>query len=213
MTLASLRNRVIVDKLDDEEYDTEVVDNFINDTINDIFSEYELPFMEKIYSGVVPTGVTMFSMPTDVSVIQSQIITGPDGSQTNIEKYFIPFREFNKRYQTPGDNAAGPITWWTSYNGKMILARPTDQDYTMDIFYIKSPTPLLGENDVPDIPDQFEELIVLGAYKRVLSREGDNDIAAIVENEYNRRALQMVNRYGYRFSNGPIRMKNRQVGR
>lgn len=212
-TLAGIRNRVIIDKLDDEEYETAVVDNFINDTIRDIFSEYELPFMEKIYSGIIPQGVTMFNLPTDVSIVQSYIVTGPDGYQVNIGDYFIPFREFNQRYLTPGNSEAGSVRYWTSYAGKMLLARPTDVDYTLDIFYIKKPTTLTGDNDVPELPEEFEELVVLGAYMRVQTREGDDDLAAVTKNEFNRKLLQLVNRYGYRMSNGPIKMRNRQVGR
>lgn len=212
-TLAGIRNRVIIDKLDDEEYDTQVVDNFINDTIRDIFTEYELPFMEKIYSGIIPTGVTMFNLPADVSIIQSQVITGPDGRQIDIGRYYIPFRDFNSRYPTPVNNDAGAISYWTSYGGKMLLSRPTDGDYNMDIFYIKKPTTLTSNNDVPEVPEEFEELIVLGAYMRVQTREGDDDLAAVTKNEFNRKLLQIVNRYGYRMSNGPIKMRNRQVGR
>lgn len=47
--LVGLRQRVRIDKLDDEEFDSGVIDNFINDTQRDIFNEYELPFQEKIF--------------------------------------------------------------------------------------------------------------------------------------------------------------------
>lgn len=211
--LARIRQRVVVDKLDDEEYDTGIVDNFINDTQRDIFAEYELPFMEKIYSGTIPTGVTMFKLPDDVSVVQSQVITSPDGRQQTIGGNFITFRDFNTLYPTPGNNTAGAIGPWTSYAGKMILSRPTDGEYKMDIFYIKTPTTLTMDEDVPEIPEEFEELLVLGAYMRVQKREGDNDEALVTEQDYNRKLVQLVNRYGMRASSGPIKMRNRQTGR
>ena len=212
-TLAGIRNRVMVDKLDDDEYDPRVIDNFINDAQRDIFTEYELPFMEKIYSGTVPSGVTMFSLPDDVSIVQSQVVTGPDGTQRSIGDRFINFRDFNGRYPTPSNNTPGAITYWSSYAGRMILSQPTDGDYTMDIFYIKKPTPLTTDNDVPEIPSEFEELLVLGAFMRVQKREGDDAEAQATEQEYNRKLIQLVNRYGFRSASGPIKMRNRQVGR
>lgn len=208
--LARIRNRVIVDKLDDEEYDTTVVDNFINDTIRDIFTEYELPFMEKIYSGTIPAGVTMFSLPTDVSVVHSHVMTSPEGRQFSMIDSYVPFKDFNERYPNPISNEPGGVSLWTSFGGKMLLARPTDGEYKMDIFYIKKPTYLALDGDVPDVPEEFEELLVLGAYMRVQKREGDSDEALLTEQEYNRKMLQLVNRYGMRMT-GPIKMRNRQV--
>ena len=38
MTLADLRKRVMIDKLDDEDYEPEIIDNFLNDAQRDIFN-------------------------------------------------------------------------------------------------------------------------------------------------------------------------------
>ena len=208
--LAGLRERILVDKLDDDEFDPQVVDNFINDTQRDIFNQFELPFMEKIFSGSVPTGSTMFTMPTDVAVVQSRVITAPDGTQTDMERGYLDFRTFNKLYPTPANNPAGPITHWTSYAGNILTSNPTDQDYTMTMFYIKKPTVLRQNADVPEIPEEFSELLILGAFYRVQKRNEDFDLARETEGEYQRQLLQLVDRYGLRTSGGPIKMKNQQ---
>lgn len=212
-TLSDIRNRIIIDKLDDEDFDTSVVDNFINDTIRDIYISYELPFMEKIYSGTIPEGVYMISLPSDLSIAQSHVITAPDGSQLDLSDNFMPFREFNKKYPTPANNTAGYPHTWTSYAGKMIFSRPSDTEYTMDSYYIKTPTKLVTDSDVPGIPEEFEELIVLGAFARVQEREGDLDEAQVTYQEYARLLNKLVSRYAGRTSIAPIRMRNRQVGR
>ena len=212
-TLGAIRQRVLVDKLDDDTFDPQVVDNFINDTQRDIFLEYELPFQEKIYSGTIPLGVTRINLPDDISVIQSQIITAADGSQTGIGDYYLPFREFNKRFPTPGNNPARHVGYWTSYGGKMLLSNPTNAEYTMDLYYIKTPKTLVADGDVPEIPEEFSELLVLGAFARVQSREGDSDEALVTEQKYQRLLEKLVQRYGFREANGVVRMRNRQVGR
>jgi hypothetical protein len=214
-TLSGIRNRVIDDKLDDTSYDTAIVDRFINDTQRSIFNTYELPFMEKVFSGTLPSGERSFQFPDDVQLIQSATITGPDGTQRNIMDRFLDFRTFNRLYPTPANNTEGPIAFWTSHNNKMYTSAPIDQAYTLEIFYIKKATELADGNDVPEIPEEFEEVLVLGAYMRVLKRNEDFDLAADIKNDYNDQLDLMVSRLGYRLSNGPIVMKQprRSLGR
>ena len=74
--LAGIRKRVLVDKLDDDEFDPEVVDNFINDTLRSIYNQFELPFQEKIFQGTIPAGSTMFRLPSDLAQLQGQSLGG-----------------------------------------------------------------------------------------------------------------------------------------
>lgn len=211
--LASIRNRVLVDKLDDEDFDVNVLTNFINDAQRDIFSEYELPFTEKIFTGDLPSGAHMFQFPDDVSQIQSVMIVDNNGRSVDVKDKFMTFREFNKYYADPSANQVGPVRYWTLYGGKMIVSRPIDSDYNMTIYYNKVPKVLADDLDVPEVPEEFEEILVLGAFYRVQMREGDTDEALLTRSEYQRKMEQMVARYGFRMSAGPIRMKNRQIGR
>lgn len=209
--LAGIRKRVLVDKLDDDEFDPDVVDNFINDTQRDIFNQYELPFQEKIFSGVIDPGLTIFKFPTDVAQIQSQVITSPiDGVQHDLSNSYMDFRTFNKLYPTPANNQAGAIRAWTLYGNNMLTSAPTDQEYTMTIFYIKKPTALKQGTDIPDVPEEFSELLVLGAFQRIQERNEDYDQAAVTEQRYNNLLNMMVARYGFRRADGPIVMKNQQ---
>lgn len=212
--LGGIRNRVLIDKLDDEDFPTDVVDNFINDTQRDIFSEYELPFTEKIFTGSLPVGESMFNFPSDVSQLQAVKIVAADGTGgRDVMDNFYNFRDFNTYYPYPSANQAGYVNYWTLYAGKMLTARPTDQTYNMTIFYNKVPAKLNAAEDVPELPEEFEELLVLGAFYRVQFREGDSDEALVTKSEYQRKLEQMAQRYGFRIASGPIRMKNRQVGR
>lgn len=206
-TLAGLRERVLIDKLDDEDFDTSVIDGFINDAQRDVFSEYELPFTEKIFSGNLPAGATMFEFPDDVSQLQAVIVNGFD-----IKQYMMDFNSFRTRFPSPVTNQAGGIRHWSLYGGKMLVDKPTDQEYNMTIYYNKVPKKLVDATDIPELPEEFEELLVLGAFYRVQFREGDSDEALVTKSEYQRKLEQLVNRKGFRIS-GPIKMKNRQVGR
>ena len=205
--LASLRQRVIIDKLDDEDFEPEIVDRFLNDTLREIYNEFELPYQEKIFSGKVPVGSNMFALPDDVAVIQNAVITGPDGQQRNIHNHFLNFRDFTTKFPTASGSPAGSVQFWTMYSGNMILSRPTDEEYTLELYYIKKPTLLVDDTDTPEFPEEFSEMLVLGAFKRVQEREGDYDEAAVTLSQYNAMMSQLVARYGYRRKDGPITMR------
>lgn len=212
-TLAGIRNRILIDKLDDEDFEPDVVDNFINDAQKDIFSEYELPFTEKIFTGNLPASATMFQFPSDVSGLQSVIVADSNNNAYDITDNYIPFRDFNELYPAPGVNQAGAIQYWTIYGGKMIVSRPIPTDSYLTIYYNKVPAMLTEDTQVPELPEEFQELLLLGAFYRVQLREGDTDEGLLTKSEYQRKLEQMANRYGFRVNNGPIKMKNRQRGR
>ena len=209
--LASLRQRVLVDKLDDDEFDGGIVDRFINDTQRDIFNQYELTFQEKIFAGTLPSTSLMFSLPTDIAQLQSAVVTAPDDNIVDIMSKYIDFRTFNKLFPKPSINEAGDIQYWSLYSGNMMLSRATDVDYELTIFYTKTPKTLTLAADVPEIPEEFSELLVLGAYIRCLERNEDFDLANYIRSEYNNLLDMLVAKYGFRKANGPIKMKNKQI--
>lgn len=208
--LASLRNRVAIDKLDDEEFDPGIIDRFINDTQRDIFNQYELSFQEKIFVGTIPMNSIMLLLPSDAATIQSFVVTSPDGNQRDIQSGYLAFREFNTHFPTPASEAASAINSWTLYGNNIMLSAPTDQEYNLTTFYIKKPKVLTADGDVPEIPEEFSELLVLGAYIRILERNEDFDQAAYIKSEYNTLLDLLVTRYGYRKSTGAIKMKSSQ---
>ena len=123
---------------------------------------------------------------------------------------YIDFRTFNKLFPKPSLNDSGEIQAWTLYSGNMLLSRPTDVDYELTVFYTKVPKTLALGADVPEIPEEFGELLVLGSYIRCLERNEDYDMAAYVRVEYNNMLDMLVSKYGFR-KTGPIKMKNQQL--
>ncbi|TXG78599.1 hypothetical protein E6Q11_00785 [Candidatus Dojkabacteria bacterium] len=204
--LGTLRRDVAYDLLDDEEFDPELIDRAINRAQREIFNQYELTFQEKIFSGTVPAGYTLFKYQPDIALAQDHVVTSPDGVQRSIRDLYMDFTEFNKMFPTPANNEPGPIGRWTSYGGNIILSAPTDQDYKLDIYYIKKPAKLLADTDVPEIPEEFSELLTLGAYIRIAKRNEDLDLAQMALQDYAGMLNRLVDRYGMR-KTGPVQMK------
>lgn len=208
--LMSVRNQVLVDKLDDPTFDSSVVDNFINVTQRWIFNQFELPFTEGRFSGVIASGQSIFQFPDDVQVPQNLVITDA-GYQKDISDSYVKFRDFFRAYPTPNLNDPAEPLAWTSHAGKLYFSQPTDKAYQLDTFYIKKPATLVNDTDEPEIPEEFQEILVLGAYSRILQRNEDWDMAAIVDSQIDNQISMMNNRYGFRIEHGALKMNNRQV--
>lgn len=209
-TLQAIVQRVKTDKLDDDEFDTGIIGRYVNDTQRDIFNNYELSFQEKIFAGTLPSTSTMFNVPSDLALLQRAVLTNGTDIQDITSKY-MPWREFVSKYPSPGSNAAGKVTNWTSYAGNIILDCPQLTDQTLTMYYIRKPVVLTTGTQVPEIPEEFSELLVLGAYIRCLKFNEDFDQAAYVEIEYNKLLNLLVSRYGARVSPGSVKMANQQI--
>ncbi len=209
-TLQAIVRRVQVDKLDDDEFDTGVISNFVNDTQRDIFNQFELTFQEKIFAGTLPAQSTMFNTPDDLALLQRAILTNGTDYQ-DITSLYMPWRTFLQTYPVPGQNTPGQVTNWTSYAGNIMLNCPSADEQTLTMYYIKTPITLVTPTQVPEIPEEFSELLVLGAYVRCLEFNEDFDQAAYVKTEYNTLLDLLVSRYGGRISPGTAKMANQQI--
>ena len=192
--LSHIRNRVMNDKLDDPNYDPDIIDNFINDTQREIFQAYEFPFAERTFSGTLSQGDTIFLFPTDYDVAQSLILTDPEDVRSNITDNYVGFRDFNTMYPKPTTQDPGTPRLWTLHGNRLYVDRPTDQIYTLDLWYLKLPNTLSDDADVPDLPEPYEELLVMGAYYRCLERNEDFDLAAVIEAKFNTKLDTIVGR-------------------
>ena len=206
-TLQAIVQRVKTDKLDDDEFDTGIITRFVNDTQRDIFNQFELPFQEKIFAGTIPSSSSMFNAPADMALLQSVSMADVPGFSATR----MTWRDFFQKYPDNTSAEPGKPSAWTLYAGNIIFDKPTDEDYVLTLFYIRKPITLTTPTAVPEIPYEFEELLVLGAYIRCLKFNEDFDQAAYVEIEYNKLLDLLVTRYGARISPGSVKMANQQI--
>lgn len=168
------------DKMDDSEYSEQLILDFINDTQQEIFNDFELPFNQKTFSGTLAQGQYQFNFvnsATDYQRVVSLRLTSPEKNVTDISENYMNFHDFRKSFPDPSKNTANTPSFWTSYGFVIIFSQPTDQEYVMDMDYVKEATLLEDLSDVPELPPSWQEVLVLGAYIRALERNDDNDIA------------------------------------
>jgi len=172
----------------DTGYDSTEIKNYLNDTQNDVFNEYRLPFMEATQDYTLTVGVSDITngsgLPTDFSQAIDLYIT-----TANKEKVLVyrDFREIDRLYPDPDDTTkyvtAEPEDYYRY--GQTFKTRPVaDLAYTATLRYYKKPTILSDDANVPSLPSEFEELLVVGAAYRVLQVKNQYAQAGVLENKY-----------------------------
>lgn len=183
-------------RIRDTGYSTTEITNYLNDTQNDIFNEYRLPFME------TTQGYTLSTSTSDITSgvgLPSNYVQAIDLLLTTSgREKIIPFRDIRQIddfFPDADDTTAHPanVPEFVYYYGETLRVYPKPSEaFTVTLRYYKKPTLLSDAVDVPDIPSEYEELLVVGAAYRVLQVKDNYDQAGILENKYNELLQKLV---------------------
>ena len=209
-TLADITTKV-QQRIRDTGYSTSEIANYINDTQNDVFNEYRLPFTEATQTYTMTSGVSDI---TDGAGLPANYVQAIDLTLTTAgREKVLPWQDIrwiDDTYPDPDDTTANPANvpmYWYNY-ADTIKTYPVPNDaYTLSLHYYKKPTLLVAAGDVPEIPSQFEELLVEGAAYRVLQVKDNYDQAAIHQSKYDEILQKLVVRYSQPQVGSPTRIR------
>lgn len=196
--LSDIRTKVR-QRVKDENYDGSEITNYLNDTQNDIFNEYQLPFMEAIQEYTLAIGeadiTNTLGLPTDFVTPIDLVLTSSAQEKLLTNRSFIEIDQLYPDYESnPGIAQGAPSSWYKYAQTIKVYPQP-DQAYTVALRYYKSPTLLSSDSDIPSLPAAFEEILVVGAAYRVLQVKDNYDQAGILENKYKELLDKLVTRY------------------
>lgn len=205
-TVSRVQNRI-----KDTGFSTTTIKQYIDDAQNDVFNEYRLPFMQATQNYTLAAGTADITngsgLPTNfVQAIDLYITT------SGLESV-LPFKDISEvdRFNTdPADTTihASNIPEFAYKYGESIFVYPAPAAaYTVTLRYYKSPTELTADADVPEIPQEFRELLVVGAAYRVFQTKDNYDKAAILENKYMELLQKLVSRYSQTQVGQPTQMR------
>lgn len=198
----------VQNKLDDSQFSSTLIKQFINDAQREVFNTKQLRFMETSTTfSTVAGSDELGTEPTNMQVPIDLCITSPVSYGTKLN-----FRSYTEVDQwQPISLAVGTPTDWYEFGGNIKLYPTPDQVYTITLRYLKTPTELSADADVPQIPEEFQEILVLGALKRCLEFNDQYDQSAFVDVSMARLIDQMTRRYGPRKSTSPTMMRINKV--
>lgn len=186
LTLGDLVNRVIT-RLKDVEYPQETVAQFLNDAYFEVLGEDRYNnLLEKVYEAQTAGGENTIALPGDYQTLIHLTATDEHGT---MGLDYMPSRQF---FDMAPDDARKNYHY-TCFGGKVVFKLPepdkeADGDftsnYTMRMYYLAKPKPLVKMTDKFIFPAEYGEILVLGALARAERLRDNFDYAAIYMNDF-----------------------------
>ena len=213
-TLGALVTKV-QQRVRDTGYSSTEIKNYINDTQNDIFNEFRLPFMETTQPFTLTTSVSDITNGDGLpdNYVQSlDLLLTTDDKESRLVYQDIRAIDFN--YPDADDISAYavgvPDTWYNYADTIRVFPVPDDA-YTVTLRYYKKPTEITSDDAVPEVPSEFAEILVVGAAYRVLQVKDNYDQAGILQNKYDELLQKLVSKYSYKQVGTVPRMRINRV--
>ena len=191
--LGTVRGR-IQQKLDDTNFETAKLNQFINDGQRDILNSRRFVFMEREADVTTTSGSQLLSgLPTNMQTPLSLRVYSPTGYALMLT--YMEYEDLDT--SIPNVNLVGrtvPQAWYV-FNLAPLVYPIADNTYTLKLKYIKAPDELASDSDVPEVPEAFSELIVLAGYKRALEHNDDFDQAQVVQIQIENHMNKLDDRY------------------
>jgi hypothetical protein len=202
--LLDLRTRVRA-KIKDSAYTAATADGFINDAIVEIADLYPWTYFQKVVSGALTVDEHTYEQQDDHQTTAKLVIIHPTNTTSywDITKYRKTWEEFFDLFPSPEALDSSQPHYWTEYGNQIYFNCPANLAYTLKQFYQKIPTEITADADVPELPQNFREAIVLGASYRAEEERGNYDIAAVLQNRFNDRVSDLIMRLANDTMTGP----------
>lgn len=193
-TLGGITTKV-QQRIRDTGYSSSEIHNYINDAQRDVFNEYRLPFMQATQAYTVTIGASDI---TNGLGLGTNFVQAIDLTYTSAGEKTIPHKEFSEIDSDADDTTAHPAgepQYWYKYGNTIRVFPVPSTAYTVTLRYYKTPTELTADADIPEIPSEFEEILVVGAAYRVMQVKDNYDQAGVLENKYSELVQKLVMRY------------------
>lgn len=192
--LSTVRSRVQA-KLDNTSFDAATLTQFINDGQRWIFNHSRMSFNEREATTVTTTvgSTALTGLPADMAEPISLRVFTPVNYAALIP--YMEYEDVDTVYPNVSLIGTGLPIAWTSFNLVPVLVNAADQVYTLRLKYIHTPAELVNDTDVPEVPEQFSEVLVLTAYRRALEHDDNFDQAGVIQQQIGQEIIDMNSRY------------------
>ncbi len=187
-------------KLKDNSYSASDILDFLNDAQVEIATLFAWSYFETVTSDTLTISSHTKTQQSDHQTTNKLLLIHPTES-TNyrlMDDYYLPYEEFFERFPVPDAQPSGFPQWWTEYGDKVYFNCPADIAYKFRQYYMRTPTELEDNADVPDLPVEFREALVLGATYRAEQQRDNYDYAAVVEQKFLDKVGDLITRYANR---------------
>lgn len=172
MTLADIRGWVR-GKLGDSQYDASLIDAAANWHVFDLLANNRIRFMEENDTLTASTGDTSVDFPDDFQTILLEGFIATSPNLTGMKDIFYEYGDFMSLHSDFSTATANTVFAWTDFANAARFGAPLSANTTFNCDYIRRPDTMTNDTDECEIPDQYQELVVLGTLKRCMETNED----------------------------------------
>lgn len=189
----------VQNKIGDASFSPSDILQYINDTNRDIHNTYQLRYMQGKQDFTTSTGVDLLGIvPTDMQMAYNLRRTD---KQFAGKLTYMTFDAFDEKYPQPTlSQPSVPQIWYDFAQQLYLFPAPSAitnlPGYGIQLRYLKKPTNINAPALVPDVPEEFQEVLKLGALVQAMERRQRFDVSQLYEQKYDAKVLELVQRYG-----------------
>ena len=173
------------------------------------YAHFEWPFNHSTETEVLSANTTRYSLPSDLKTvdmdsfrIKADSTLGNMTSRLTILSYEEYLDKYvDQEYNSSNVKAGLPRYVFRTPDLQYGLVPAPDKDYELVYEYYRLPVDLVSSTDVPNIPEQFRNIIVDGAMYHAYLFRGNSQDASLMMEKFKKGMDQMrtiyINRYEY----------------
>lgn len=176
----------------------EEVLSYLQNTQDEVLGRWRFKFSEARETKTLEAAHTSLELPEGSQQVVQLVLSHADMAMPTVMTY-LPNVDFFERYPSPESEGAGEPFYYTDYAGTLYFERPANKGYTVGIRYIKASHRLTDSVDsVPQIPEEFREILLRGGLAGIEEYRENFDLAAIHQRRIELLSEDMLGRYGLR---------------
>lgn len=185
-------------KINDTTFPVSELIDYINNTNNEIHNQNQLRYMQASADFVTTAGTALLGT-TPANLQMAYNLRKTDVQYASKIKW-MDFDAFDEQYPQPTLIGQGvPYIAYSFANQIYVFPTPSQPPalagYGITLRYLKKPTQLSAVGDTPDVPEEFKELLFLGAFAQAMEKRNRYDVAQEIQGQFEQKKLDLLARY------------------
>ncbi|MBM4644179.1 hypothetical protein GS464_20235 [Rhodococcus hoagii] len=133
--------------------------------------------MEDHYTEAILEGASSTPLDCDIDTVSTLDLFSQ--SNRRCRPKYIPYQEFTRLYGDESDTSPGVPQYWTLYANEIIWSNYLSEPLRLELRYYRAPLQFTRDEDQPDIPFRYREILIRGGLAGIEEYRENFDIAAI----------------------------------
>lgn len=187
--------QAVKDEAKDSSLSTSLLTRWLQRVQDTTLGHYRFSFLEQTATDTLDINDLSYTCPTDLQVIIGLVL---DDDVNTWQPCYMPYREFERKYPDPSLDPATNPDAFTMYGNVIYWSFPLDKAYDLTLKYLRKPVRFTSGSIEPDIPEEYQDILMLGTMAWVEKYRENHDIAALYLRQVEDLSEDMLQRYGTR---------------